>query len=567
MAEQMGNQPMVIMSEESQRTSGDDAQSMNITAGKAVAEAARTTLGPKGMDKMLVDSTGSVSVTNDGVTILKEMEIEHPAANMIVEVAETQEEEVSDGTTSAVVVGGELLDQAEDLLDQGVHATSVEQGYRQAADKAKHVLEEMAIDVSADDIEILQQIAATAMTGKGAESAKDRLSELIVSAASSVADDGRVDVDNVKIEKIVGGATEDSELIEGVVVDKERVNENMPYFAEDADVAVLDDALEVKETEVDTEVNVTDPDQLQQFLEQEEAQLREMVDTIADAGADVVFAQDGIDDMAQQFLADEGILAVRRTKSSDAEQIARATGAHIVGAVTDITADDLGSAGSVSQQEIAGSQQILVEDVEDAKSVTLLLRGGTEHVIDEVERAVEDSLGVVSITLEEGKALPGGGAPETQLALELRQFADSVGGREQLAVEAFADALEVIPRTIAENGGLDRIDSLVDLRSQHDAGNTTAGLNAYTGDIIDMESEGVYEPLRVKTQAIESATEAAVMLLRIDDVIAAGDLKGGQVNGDDDDDAGGPPAGGPGGGMGGGMGGMGGMGGGMGGMM
>ncbi|WP_254533899.1 thermosome subunit alpha [Natrinema gelatinilyticum] len=563
----MGNQPMVIMSEESQRTSGDDAQSMNITAGKAVAEAARTTLGPKGMDKMLVDSTGSVSVTNDGVTILKEMEIEHPAANMIVEVAETQEEEVSDGTTSAVVVGGELLDQAEDLLDQGVHATSVEQGYRQAADKAKHVLEEMAIDVSADDIEILQQIAATAMTGKGAESAKDRLSELIVSAASSVADDGRVDVDNVKIEKIVGGATEDSELIEGVVVDKERVNENMPYFAEDADVAVLDDALEVKETEVDTEVNVTDPDQLQQFLEQEEAQLREMVDTIADAGADVVFAQDGIDDMAQQFLADEGILAVRRTKSSDAEQIARATGAHIVGAVTDITADDLGSAGSVSQQEIAGSQQILVEDVEDAKSVTLLLRGGTEHVIDEVERAVEDSLGVVSITLEEGKALPGGGAPETQLALELRQFADSVGGREQLAVEAFADALEVIPRTIAENGGLDRIDSLVDLRSQHDAGNTTAGLNAYTGDIIDMESEGVYEPLRVKTQAIESATEAAVMLLRIDDVIAAGDLKGGQVNGDDDDDAGGPPAGGPGGGMGGGMGGMGGMGGGMGGMM
>ncbi len=564
MAEQMGNQPMVVMSEESQRTSGDDAQSMNITAGKAVAEAARTTLGPKGMDKMLVGSTGSVVVTNDGVTILKEMEIEHPAANMIVEVAETQEEEVSDGTTSAVVIGGELLDQAEGLLDQDVHATSVEQGYRQAAEKAKQLVEEMAIDVDAGDTEILQQIAATAMTGKGAESAKDRLAELVVRAASSVASDGRVDTDNIKVEKVVGGATENSELIEGVVVDKERVTENMPYFAEDANIAVLDDALEVKETEVDTEVNVTDPDQLQQFLDQEEEQLREMVDELVDAGADVVFAQDGIDDMAQQFLADEGILAVRRTKSSDAEQIARATGARIVGNVTDTTADDLGSAGSVSQQEIAGSQQILIDDVENATSVTLLLRGGTEHVVDEVERALEDSLGVVRVTLDEGKALPGGGAPETQLALELRQFADSVGGREQLAVEAFADALEVIPQTIAENGGLDPIDSLVDLRSQHDAGNTTAGLNAYTGDVIDMESEGVYEPLRVKTQAIESATEAAVMLLRIDDVIAAGDLKGGQVNGDDDDDAGGPPAGGPGGGMGGGMGGMGG---GMGGMM
>ncbi|RQG89887.1 thermosome subunit [Natrarchaeobius halalkaliphilus] len=560
----MGNQPMVVMSEESQRTSGDDAQSMNITAGKAVAEAARTTLGPKGMDKMLVGSTGGVVVTNDGVTILKEMEIEHPAANMIVEVAETQEEEVSDGTTSAVVIGGELLDQAEGLLDQDVHATSVEQGYRQAAEKAKQIVEEMAIDVDADDTEILQQIAATAMTGKGAEGAKDRLAELIVSAASSVAADGRVETDNIKVEKVVGGATEDSELIEGVVVDKERVNENMPYFAEEANVAVLDDALEVKETEVDTEVNVTDPDQLQQFLDQEEEQLREMVDTVADAGADVVFAQDGIDDMAQQFLADEGIIAVRRTKSSDAEQIARATGARIVGNVTDITVDDLGSAGSVSQQDVAGSQQIVVEDVEDAKSVTLLLRGGTEHVVDEVERAVEDSLGVVSVTLDEGKALPGGGAPETYLALELRDYADSVGGREQLAVEAFADALEIIPRTLAENGGLDPIDSLVELRSQHDAGNTVAGLNAYTGDAINMDTEGVYEPLRVKTQAIESATEAAVMLLRIDDVIAAGDLKGGQVDSDDDDDAGGPPAGGPGGGMGGGMGGMGG---GMGGMM
>ncbi len=563
MAKRMGDQPMVIMSEESQRTSGDDAQSMNITAGKAVAEAARTTLGPKGMDKMLVGSAGNVVVTNDGVTILKEMEIDHPAANMIVEVAETQEEEVSDGTTSAVVIGGDLLSQAEDLLEQDVHPTSIEQGYRQASEKAKQLLEEIAIDVDANDTDTLEQIAATAMTGKGAENAKDRLAELVVGAVTSVADDTGVDTDNIKVETLVGGAIEDSELIDGVVVDKERVSDSMPYFAEDASVAVIDDSLEVAETEIDTDVNVTNPDQLEEFLDREQKQLREMVDEIVDTGADVVFVQDGIDDLAQQYLADAGILAARRTKSSDAEQIARATGAQIVGNVSDIETDDLGFAGSVAQQDVGGSQQLVIEDVEDAASVTLLLRGGTEHVVDEVERAISDSLGVVRITLEDGKALPGGGAPEAQLALELRQFADSVGGREQLAVEAFADALETIPRTLAENGGLDPIDSLVELRSQHDAGTATAGLNVTTGDVIDMDEAGVVEPLRVKTQAIGSATEAAVMLLRIDDVIAAGDLKGGQVNAGDDDDAGGPPAGGPGG-MGGGMGGMGG---GMGGMM
>ncbi|MFC6730033.1 thermosome subunit alpha, partial [Natronoarchaeum mannanilyticum] len=536
----MGNQPMIVLSEDSQRTSGDDAQSMNITAGKAVAEAVRTTLGPKGMDKMLVDSTGNVVVTNDGVTILKEMEIEHPAANMIVEVAETQEDEVGDGTTSAVVVSGELLSEAEDLLDQDIHATTLAQGYRQAAEEAKDILEDVSIDVDADDTEILEQIAATAMTGKGAENAKDLLADLVVRAVSSVADGNEVDTDNIKVEKIVGSAVENSELVEGVLVDKERVHENMPYLVEDADVAVLDDALEVQETEIDAEVNVTDPDQLQDFLDQEEEQLKEMVDQIVESGADVVFAQDGIDDMAQHYLAEEGVLATRRVKSDDATKLARATGATVVSNVNDIEADDLGFAGSVSQQEVGGSQQLLVEDVENAKSVTLLLRGGTEHVVDEIERAIEDSLGVVSVTLEDGKVLPGGGAPETELALQLRQFADSVGGREQLAVEAFADALEVGPRTLAENAGLDSIDSLVELRREHDAGNDAAGLDAYTGDVIDMEEEVVVEPLRVKTQAIESATEAAVMILRIDDVIAADDLKGGQVDAGGDDD-GGPP--------------------------
>ncbi|WP_132059183.1 thermosome subunit alpha [Halorussus amylolyticus] len=554
---------MIVLSEDSQRTSGKDAQSMNITAGTAVAEAVRTTLGPKGMDKMLVDSTGEVVVTNDGVTILKEMDIEHPAANMVVEVSETQENEVGDGTTTAVVVAGELLEKAEELLEQDIHATTLSQGYRQASEKAKELLEEKAIDVSADDTETLEKIAATAMTGKGAENAKDHLAELVVRAVQSVADDDGIDTGNVKVETVVGGSIDQSELVEGVIVDKERVHENMPYFVEDANVALVDSALEIKETEIDAEVNVTDPDQLQQFLDQEEEQLREMVDNLVDVGADVVFVDGGIDDMAQHFLAEEGIIAVRRAKSDDLSKLARSTGANLVSNVEDIEEDDLGFAGSVAQKDIGGDQRIFVEDVEEAKSVSLILRGGTEHVVDEVERAIDDSLGVVRVTLEDGKVVPGGGAPETELALELRDYADSVGGREQLAVEAFADTLEVIPRTLAENAGLDPIDSLVDLRSQHDAGEFTSGLDAYTGEVVDMEADGVVEPLRVKTQAIESATEAAVMLLRIDDVIAAGDLKGGQVDSDDGGDGGaGGPGGAPGG-MGGGMGGMGGMGGAM----
>jgi thermosome len=559
MAQQMGNQPMIVLSDDSQRTSGKDAQSMNITSGKAVAEAVRTTLGPKGMDKMLVDSTGEVVVTNDGVTILKEMDIEHPAANMIVEVAETQEDEVGDGTTTAVVVSGELLSEAEDLLEQDIHATTLAQGYRQAAEQAKEILDSKAVEISPEDTEELQKIAATSMTGKGAENAKDVLSGLVVEAVQSVADDQSIDTDNVKVEKVTGGAIENSELIEGVIVDKTRVSENMPYGVEDSRIALVDDGLEMQETEIDTEVNVTDPDQLQDFLDQEEEQLKEMVDSLADAGANVVFVDGGIDDMAQHYLAKEGILAVRRVKSDDFTRLSRATGATPVSNVTDIESEDLGDAGSVAQKDVGGDERLFVEDVEEAKSVTLILRGGTEHVVDEVERAIDDALGVVRVTLEDGKVLPGGGAPETELAMELRDFADSVGGREQLAVEAFADALEVIPRTLAENAGHDPIDSLVDQRSRHDGGETGAGLDAYTGEVIDMNDKGVVEPLRVKTQAIESATEAAVMILRIDDVIAAGELSGGKVGTDDggDEPAGGPGgAGGPAGGMGGGMGGM-----------
>jgi thermosome len=572
--QQMGGQPLLVLSEDSQRTSGQDAQSMNITAGKAVAESVRTTLGPKGMDKMLVDSGGDVVVTNDGVTILKEMEIEHPAANMIVEVAETQENEVGDGTTSAVIVAGELLAEAEDLLDQDIHATTLAQGYRQAAEQAKEFLEEQAIEIDADDRDYLERIASTAMTGKGAENAKEHLATLIVNGVSAIADDdGSVDTDNIKVEKVVGSSIDNSELVEGVIIDKERVNENMPYAAEDADVALLDTGIEVKETEIDAEVNVTDPDQLEEFLAQEEQQLEELVDHLADAGADVVFADGGIDDMAQHFLAQHGILALRRVRDSDMAKLARALGATPVSDVQELTEDDLGFAGSVAQRDVGGDERVFVEDVEEAKAVTLILRGGTDHVVDEVERAVEDAMEVLRVTLEDGKILSGGGASETELALKLRDYADSVGGREQLAVDAFADTLEVVPRTLAENAGHDPIDSLVDLRAAHDGGDTSSGLDAYTGEIVDMEEDGVVEPLRVKTQAIESATEAAVMILRIDDVIAAGDLSGGQVDGDDDDAGGpgGPGPGGPGGGppgggmggMGGGMGGMGGMGGAM----
>ncbi|MFB6171002.1 MAG: thermosome subunit alpha, partial [Haloarculaceae archaeon] len=381
----MGNQPLIVLSEESQRTSGRDAQSMNITAGKAVAEAVRTTLGPKGMDKMLVDSMGSVVVTNDGVTILKEMDIEHPAANMIVEVAETQEDEVGDGTTTSVVIAGELLAKAEDLLEQDIHATILAQGYRQAAAKAKEILEDIAIEVDEDDAELLQKIAATAMTGKGAESAKDQLSELVVDAVQAVADEDGIDTDNVKVEKVVGGSVDESELVEGVIIDKERVHDNMPYFKDDANIALVDTALEVKETEIDAEVNVTDPDQLQQFLDQEEDQLREMVDQLKDVGADVVFCQKGIDDLAQHFLAQEGIIAVRRAKKSDMKRLARATGGRIVSNLDDITEDDLGFAGRVAENDIGGDTRIFVEDVEEARAVTLILRGGTEHVVDEVE--------------------------------------------------------------------------------------------------------------------------------------------------------------------------------------
>ncbi|MDD3215215.1 MAG: thermosome subunit alpha [Methanoculleus sp.] len=546
----LGGQPILILKEGSQRTRGRDAQSGNIAAAKAVASAVRTTLGPKGMDKMLVDTIGDVVITNDGVTILKEMDIEHPAAKMMVEIAKTQDDEVGDGTTTAVVIAGELLKRAEDLLDQDVHPTVIAHGYRTAADKAQDILDEIAIDVRPDDMVLLRKIADTAMTGKGAEAAKEKLTELVVKAITMVADaDGAVDTEFVKVEKKVGGSIEDSEIVEGMLIDKERVHPAMPRVVNDAKILLLNAAVEFKKTEVDAEISITSPDQLQMFLDEEERMIKGIVDKIVASGANVLFCQKGIDDIAQHYLAKAGIFAVRRVKKSDMEKLARATGAAVVSSIDAIAAEELGKAGNVEEKKISGEEMIFVTECDNPKAVSIIIRGGTEHVVDELDRAMEDALRVVSVAVEDKKFVAGGGAPEIELSLRLREYAATVGGRAQLAIEAFANALEIIPRTLAENAGLDPIDMLVALRASHEKGGKNAkymGLDVFNAVSGDMLKAGVVEPLRVKTQAVSSAAEAAIMILRIDDVIAASKSAA--------------PAGGPGMDEMGGMGGMGGMG-------
>ena len=494
------------------------AQRNNILAGKVLAETVRTTLGPKGMDKMLVDGLGDIVVTNDGVTILKEMDIEHPAAKMLVEVAKTQEDEVGDGTTTAVIIAGELLKKSESLLDQDIHPTIIAMGYRQAAEKAQEILDDIAID-SVDE-ETLIKVAMTAMTGKGTEAAREPLAKLIVDAVQKVAEDGAVDTDNIKIEKKDGAVVEDSTLVEGVIVDKERVHPGMPSEVKDAKIALVNSPLEVKETEVDAEIRITDPAQMQAFIEQEEKMVKDMVDKVAESGANVLFAQKGIDDLAQHYLSKAGILAVRRVKKSDIEKLARATGANVVTNLEDLTADDLGEAGIVEERKVSGEEMIFVEECSVAKSVTLFVRGSTKHIVDEIVRAIEDAIGVVAATVEDDKVVAGGGAPEIAMAKKLKDYADSISGREQLAVNAFAEALEIVPKTLAENAGLDSIDSLVDLRAAHE-NSAVMGLDVFTGKVADMKEAGVIEPKRVKKQAIQSASEAAEMILRIDDVIAS----------------------------------------------
>jgi len=526
-------QPIFILPEGSQRTTGRTAQRNNIMAAKLVAETVRTTLGPKGMDKMLVDSLGDVVVTNDGVTILEEMQIEHPAAKMIVEVAKTQENEVGDGTTTAVVLAGELLKNAEDLIEKNIHPTIIARGYRLAAEKSQTILNNIAEKIDENDDKVLRKIAITAMTGKGAETSKEHLADLVVKATKAVMEKENnellIDSEDVKLEKKTGASIEQSEMIKGIVLDKEKVHSGMPRRVENAKIALIDSALEIKSTEIDAKIQITDPAQIQQFMDQEETMLRNMVAKIKNSGATVIFCQKGIDDLAQHFLAKEGIFATRRVKKSDMEALARATSANIVTNLEDLSKDDLGKCGAVEERKVGDEEMIYIENCKNPKAVTILLRGGTEHVTDEVERAVEDALGDVRAALQDGKVVAGAGSVEMELSRNLRKFAESLSGREQLAVTAFADAVEVIPRTLAENAGLDPIDVLTELKSAHDKLKKWAGVDVFTGKVVDAWKNDVVEPLRIKTQAVSSAAEVAQMILRIDDVIASGGAKGGDM--------------------------------------
>jgi thermosome len=545
-------QPMIIMGEDAQRVKDKDAQEYNISAARAVAESVRSTLGPKGMDKMLVDSMGTVTITNDGVTILQEMDIDNPTAEMIVEVAETQEDEAGDGTTTAVAIAGELLKNAEDLLEQDIHPTAIIQGFNMASEQARAEIDDIAERVDPTDEDLLRKVAETSMTGKSSELDKELLAQLVVDAVQAVtveADDGShvVDLEFIEIETQTGQSASESELLNGAVIDKDPVNDDMPVDFDEADVLLLNDPIEVEETDADTSVSIDSPDQLQEFLDSEERQLREKVDQIVATGADVVFCQKGIDDLAQYLLAKEGILAVRRTKKSDMGFLQEILGAEIVSDLDSATDAHLGS-GSITRDAAAG---LFYVEGDDSHGVTILLRGSTEHVVDELERGIQDALDVVSATASDGRVLAGGGAIEVEVASRLRDYADDISGREQLAINAFADAVETVPRVLASNAGLDSIDTLVSLRAAHEDGEVHAGLNVFSGDVVDTYEAGVVEPAHSKEQAVSSATEAANLVLKIDDIIAAGDLS---TSGDGDEGG----AGGAGG-----MGGMGGMGGAM----
>lgn len=519
-------QPIFILPEGSTRTTGRDAQRNNIMAAKLVAETVRTTLGPRGMDKMIVDSLGDVVITNDGVTILEEMSIEHPSAKMIVEIAKTQDDEVGDGTTTAVVLAGELLKNAEHLLDKNIHPTVVAKGYQIAAEKAQEILQEIGEPISVDDKETLMKVAMTAMVGKSAEVAKEKLAILAVDAVTQIIDeDGNIDADNIKIEKKVGDSVENTVLIKGILLDKEKVHYSMPKKIKDVKVLLLNSALEARETETDTKIQITDPNQMQAFLDQEERMLKKLADDVIQTGANVVFCQKGIDDVVQHYLAKAGIFAARRVKKSDMEKLSKATGAKLLTTLKGVSEEDLGGAGAVHEEKIGDEEMIYVEDCQNPKAVTILARGGTEHVVAEVKRAIDDAIGGIVAALRDKKIVGGAGAPEILLNKRLREFANSLSGREQLAVTAFAESLEIIPKTLAENAGLDPIDVLTELRNMHDNGKKWAGVNVITGKAMDSFAEGVIEPLKIKTQAIKSASEVSVMILRIDDVIAGG--KGG----------------------------------------
>ena len=519
-----GQAPIFILKEGTQRTRGRSAQSNNIAAAKAVADSVRSTLGPKGMDKMLVDSMGDVVITNDGATILKEMDIEHPAAKMIIEVAKTQEQHCYDGTTSAVVLSGELLKRSEDLIEQNVHPTVICEGFRLAAEKAISLLESHGISTEGND-EVLLEVAKTSLTGKSAGAVKAFMADICVRAVNAVGviDEGErlVDLSDIKVEKRQGGSIKDSSLIDGILLDKERVHAGMPRSINDAKIALVNSAVEVKKTEVDAKIQITDPNQLASFLAEEENYIRGLVDKITASGANVLVCQKGIDELAQHYLSKAGVFAIRRAKKSDMEALSKATGGRIVTNMDDLSGDDLGKAARVEERKIGESDMTFITGCPEAKSVSVLLRGGTEHVVDEIRRAFDDAVGVVSVAWEDGAVLTGGGSVLAALSRDLRTYAETIGGREQMAIEAFASALEIIPRTLAENAGLDPVTTIIALRKAHADGASHAGINVYEGGVVDMQAANVLEPLRVVEQAIQSATETAIMILRIDDVISS----------------------------------------------
>ncbi|MEM3874446.1 MAG: thermosome subunit beta [Candidatus Bathyarchaeia archaeon] len=519
-------QPVLILKEGTARSRGREAQRNNIMAARIIGEVLKTTLGPRGMDKMLIDSLGDITITNDGAAILDEIEVEHPAAKMMVEVAKTQDDMVGDGTTTAVVLAGELLKKAEELLDQNIHPTIIVSGYRKAAQKAVEVINRIAKPVDIEDRATLRKVALTSMASKAVGPAKEHLAEIAIDAVKQIVEkrgDRLVaDIDNIQIIKKTGKGLFESQLVRGVIIDKEVVHPGMPKKIENAKIALLDCPLEIEKTEFSAEIRIRDPSQMKAFLDQETQMLKEMVEKIKSVGANVVFCQKGIDDMAQHFLAKEGILAARRVKQSDMEKLARATGGRIVTDLEDLTPQDLGTAGVVEERKIGEDKMIFVEDCKNPRSVGILIRAGLERMVDEAERAMTDALSVVSDVIEHNKIVAGGGSVEIEIAKELRDYAAKVGGREQLAIEAFADAIEVIPRTLAENAGLEPIDIIVELRAAHEkTDGCPMGVNVFTGKVEDMYNNGVVEPAIVKEQAVKSATESASMILRIDDVIAA----------------------------------------------
>jgi len=519
-------QPVLILKEGTTRSRGREAQRNNIMAARIIGEVLKTTLGPRGMDKMLIDSLGDITITNDGAAILDEMEVEHPAGKMMVEVAKTQDDMVGDGTTTAVILAGELLKKAEELLDQNIHPTVIVSGYRKAVQKAIETINNIATLVNIEDRETLRKVALTSMSSKAVGPAKEHLAEIAIDAVKQIVEKrgerNVADIDNIQIVKKEGKSLFESQLIRGLIIDKEPVHSGMPKKIENAKIALLDCPLEIQKTETSAEIRIRDPTQMKAFLDQETRMLKEMVEKIKAVGARVLFCQKGIDDMAQHFLAKHEILAARRVKQSDMEKLSRATGARIVTDLDDLKLEDLGMAGIVEERKIGEDKMIFVEKCKDPRSVAVLIRAGLERMVDEAERAMNDALSVVSDVIENNKIVPGGGAVEVEIAKELRKHATTVGGREQLAIEAFADAFEIVPKTLAENAGLEAIDIIAELRAAHDkTDGQSMGINVLKGKVENMRENGVIEPLVVKVQAAKSATESASMILRIDDVIAS----------------------------------------------